>query len=303
MRLIAGLLPAVLIAAPAWAAGEKLPKAPAYVLEADRQAAAGRAGQIEIAQTEIGSAIELGRVAQDYYGGGALDYWWFSQYDNKADILGALAWREAEQKVGPVRRATAGFDLEGLSLATVRAGLAASSWFKAEPLEINRRPSPGSRLDFADVAPTGQVAFVSIYSFLSPDFNQVEVLVDITIGQKTKAKKKPKIIFFHRMASVVQLQKTSFDSGANIRAWSANDGKRTREALQLAMTRMQAMIPQALDMSQAEALRLAPPKPVPGQEMAQVAGRYGPVVDRDRNGPGSLTIWSKGLVSVQKLPE
>lgn len=299
MRIFAGLCLAVLLASPGLAAKPKLPKAPAYVSEADRPAPSGRAAQIELGEAEIGTTVEIGRVADDYVNGGALDYMWYRHHDNKPEILTAMAQREAEVKVVPLRAALAGFDIEALALSTARAGLAKSGWFKAEPIEINRRPSPGSRLDFADVAPTGQVAFISCYYFMSHDFTQIEVMVDLTMGRK--GKKKPEIFYFHRLASIVQLPRPAFDAAANVRSWSAEDGKLARSAITAAFVRMEQLIPRALDMKQAEVAWLsAKDKDAPNRESAQTAGRYGPLIERGQDGPGSLTIWSKGLVSVQQ---
>lgn len=70
MRVFIGLLLAAVLAAPGHAQPEtKLPKAPAFVSSADRATQTGRAGQIEIAQTEFGTTVELGRVMFQYSGG------------------------------------------------------------------------------------------------------------------------------------------------------------------------------------------------------------------------------------------
>lgn len=198
-------------------------------------------------------------------------------------------------KAEPLREALADFDFDTLAQDSIKKGLAGSSWFKADPLEINRNPSPSSRLDFAEIATTGQVAFFSCFYYFSHDFTRVEVLVDLNLLRKVKGKKKPEIIYFHRLISIVELPRRSLDERVNIRAWSADKGKLSRAAFGAAFTRMEKMIPAALDFSQTDVARITSP----GGEVAQRAGRFGPVVERGQDGPDSLTLWSKGLVSVQ----
>ena len=239
--------------------------------------------------------MELGRVSFQYSGG----LLWYNddrrRYAQHVNELGMLATREAEVKAAPLREVLDDFDFDSLAQNTLRAGLGKSAWFKAEPLELKSNPSPASRFDFAQIAPTQQVAFASCFYYFSHDFTRVEVLVDLSMMRKVKGKKKPELFYFHRLTSVVELPQRSHDERVNVRTWSADKGKLARAAFAAAFARMEKMIPRALDLTKAEVTGYN----APGGDLAQRAGRYGPVLERGQDGPASLTLWSKGLISVQ----
>lgn len=278
------------------AAKPNLSKGPLFVAEAERTVPGGRAVQIELQTTEIGAAVELGRIAEWSSSGSYGNYYWSSGTFSEAPALTQLATREAEVRVTPLRKALQGFDGSGLVLNAAKNGIQAVDWFAPNPLEVLEKPRMSSPLDFVYAAPSNQVAIVSTSYYLSHDGNQIEIKAEIRVIKKVK--KTVTVVAFQQMVSVVQLPKPSFDPNANVRTWSADNGAAARRAIAAGSARLEKLIPRALALSQADITAYA----AKDREMAQAAGRFGPVLERGQDGPGSVLIWSKGLVSVQPLP-
>lgn len=277
------------------AAKPNLSKGPLFVAETYRVVPEGRAVQIELETPEIGSAFELGRVAE-LYATGSYGYYWDTITLNEAPALAQLAAREAEVRAGPLRKALQGFDGSSLVITAVKNGIKDVAWLAPNPLEVLERPRTSSPLDFVAVAPTNQVAMISASYYLSHDCSQIEVKAEIRILKKVK--KSVEVIAYQKVVSVVQLTKPSFDPNANVRAWSANNGAAAQRAIAAGSARLERLVPRALALTQADITAYD----AKNREMAQAAGRFGPVLDRGLDGPGSVLIWSKGLVSVQALP-
>ncbi len=136
---------------------------------------------------------------------------------------------------------------------------------------------------------------ISAGYYLSPDCSQIEVRAEIRILKKVK--NSIVVVAFQQMSSVVQLPNPSFDPNENVRRWSANDGADAKWAVAAGSARLEKLVPLSLQLSQSDIAAFA----AKNREMAQAAGRFGPVVERAPDGPGSILIWSKGLVDVQPL--
>jgi len=272
-----------------------LSKGPLFVAETYRAVPDGRAVQIELETTQIGSAFELGRVAE-LYASGSYGYYWDSFTLSEAPALAQLAAREAEVRADPLRKALQGFDGSSLVLNAVKDGIKDVAWLAPNPLEVLDRPRSSSPLDFVAVAPTNQVGMISASYYLSHDCSQIEVKAEIRILKKVK--KSVVVIAYQTVVSVVQLPKPSLDSNTNVRVWSANKGAAAQQAIAAGSVRLQKLIPRALALTQADITAYG----AKDREMAQAAGRFGPVLERGLDGQGSTLIWSKGLVSVQQLP-
>jgi hypothetical protein len=273
-----------------------LSKGPLFVAEAERTVANGRAVPIELQTPEIGSAYAMGRVAEWSSSGSNGYYYWSSGTFSEAPALAQLAGREAEVRAAPLRKALQGFDGSTLVLNAVQNGIKEVSWFSPNPLEVLGKPRESSPLDFVYAAPTSQAAIISTSYYLSHDCGQIEVKAEIRIIKKIK--KSVVMVAYQQVTSVVQLPNPSFDSNANVRRWSADNGAAARRAIAAGSARLEKLIPRALSLSQADITAYA----AKDREMAQAAGRFGPVLERDLDGPRSVLIWSNGLISVQPLP-
>lgn len=273
-----------------------LSKGPLYVAEAERTVADGRAVQIELQTPVIGAAFELGRVAEWSSSGSYGYYYWSSGPFSEAPALAQLAAREAEVRVAPLRNALQGFDGSVLVLDAAKNGISSVGWFAPNPLEVLNKPRDSSPLDFVYAAPTNQVAIVSTSYYLSHDGAQIEVKAEIRVLKKVK--KSVTVVAYQQVISVVQMPKPAFEPNANVRTWSVGNGAAARRAIAAGSARLEKLIPRALALSQADLTAYA----AKNLEMAQAAGRFGPVLERGHDGPGSVLIWSKGLISVQPLP-
>jgi hypothetical protein len=273
-----------------------LSKGPLFVAEAYRTVTEGRAVQIELQTPEIGAAFELGRVAEWSSSGSTGYYYWSSPTFSEAPALAMLAANEADVQVEPLRKALRDFDGGSLVLNAARNGINEVGWLSPNPLEILEKPRVSSPLDFVFAAPTSQVAIIGTRFDLSHDGSQIEVKAEIRVVKKVK--KTVTVLAFQQVASIVQLPKASFDKNANVRMWSANNAANAKRAIAVGSSRLEKLIPRALALSQADITAYA----AKNREMAQAAGRFGPVLDRGQDGPGSIMIWSNGLISVQPLP-
>lgn len=288
--LAAMALPAKLAAKP------NLSKGPLYVAEAERAVTGGRAIQIVLDTPEIGAMVELGRIAETSSSGSYGNYYWSAGPFNEAAGISKLAAHEAEVRIAPLRKALDGFTGGNQAIEAARGGLAEAAWLQPHPLEVLSRPRNSNPLDFVDAAPTDQVGMLNIGFFLSHDGSQIEARADFRLLRKVR--KKVTMIAYQTAISMVQLPKPSFDPNTNVRTWSANNGEPARHAITLAKARLGKLIGRMLALNATDVAAYAQP----GTTMAQAAGRYGPVLERGQDGPGSLILWSRGLVAAQPLP-
>lgn len=300
-RLVS-LLAALLAALPAYAA-PKPADAPAVVAKRDRADTGPRATLLLLAQKEIGTSFDVGRVASAY-GGGILDSLIISAMDDKKKVMSANLREKALATVRPLHGTLASFDVDALALATTQTALAKPGWLNPLPFAVTKDASPAVRSAFVAGAETPGLALVAYQYDLSPDFTQIRVTADIALARKPAAKGDKPVTaatdtYRQRITSVVQLGKRSYDHGDNIASWSADDGKRAKAALAAAFAETGRLIPYALGLTPADIAGFT----AKNREKAFAAGLYGPLVERAADGSDAVLIWSDGLIHIQTLAE
>lgn len=285
-------------------AAPKPPEAPAILAEKDRTIAGGRAVQMIVAQQQIGTSIDIGRVADDDSGGGGiLGSLIIGAMDDKRERMTENAQVRADATVAPLREVLKDFDIDALALATTEAALRTPEWFAPQTIDATREVSPAGRLAFVTATQAPQLAFVTYHYGLSPDFTQIRVNAEIAIARRIAGKgDKPDSTaapFYRQMiSSVVELPTRSYAHDANIAQWSANEGTLARASLTAAFAELERLIPYALTLSAADMKRFA----AKDHDKAFAAGTYGPLIARDADGRGGVLIWYKGLVHVEPAP-
>jgi hypothetical protein len=125
------------------------------------------------------------------------------------------------------------------------------------------------------------------------------VIAEITLRRMTRPAGAPaaipQVIYRQRMMSVVQLAKRSYEPRENANSWAADHGRLARAALIVAFKGFETLLPDALNLDDKQIAAFDSKK----LEKVFAAGINGPVVRRD--GPDSLTIWSKGLISIRTI--
>lgn len=306
MRLITGpslaaLLAVLLVAVPAHAA-PKPADAPGTIAERDRADAGPRAVQLLLAQKEIETSFDVGRVAAAY-GGGILDSLIISAMDNKKQVMTANLREKALVTVRPLHAALASFDVDALALTTTQAALAKPGWLNPLPFAVTKDASPAVRSAFVAGAETPGLALVAYRYDLSPDFTQIRVTAEIALARKPAAKggKPPTTasdVYRQRITSIVQLGKRSYEHGDNVAQWSAGDGKLARTALTTAFAEIERLIPYALALGPGDVAGFT----AKNREKAFAAGLYAPLIERAADGSDAVLIWSNGLVHIRTLP-
>lgn len=303
MRHITSLCLASLLAAPPAHAAPKPATVAATVAERDRTDAGPRAILLLLAQKEIETSFDVGRVAAAQ-GSGIIDSLIISSMDKKKRVMSANLREKALVTARPLHVALAPFDVNALALATTQAALAKPGWLNPLPFAITRDASPAARSAFVAGAETPQLAVVAYRYDLSPDFTQIRVTADIALARKPAAKGgKPATaaadFYRQRVTSIVQLRQRSYEHRDNVALWSAGDGKRAKDALTTAFAETGRLIPYALGLTPAEIAGFT----AKNREKAFAAGLYGPLIERAADGSDAVLIWSDGLVHVRTLPE
>ena len=302
-RLIACLVAIALVPQGLLAAPREI-KAPPVLAARLQPAPDGRAVMVEVPQENIDYEVDVGRVVSDgVYSSGALDYLFLDYSDTKRQDLMEIEERKAQGVIAPLRAALTGFDFPGLAMATTNAALGKVSWFAGKEPRLARVATEGERAAFAGIAGTRQFALIGYRHTLSPDFTQIRVYAEITIWgipAPSKAAKatKPMLLSRHRMVSISELRKRSYEPADNVKLWSADRGKLARAALAAGLTRLETLIPRALAMTESEVAALEDKK----APRLFAAGFYGPRIEGADDGSPSVLIWSKGLVSAMPAP-
>ncbi|HYD25473.1 MAG TPA: hypothetical protein VEB68_11815 [Croceibacterium sp.] len=293
MRILAAIVLACSLVPPAALAADP----PRALAAADREAAGGRDVRVTLAQREIETSFDVGRVAANF-GGGLLDSLIIASMDNKRQVLSNSAWQRAEAAALPLREALQGFDVDALALATTRSALAQATWFSPREVTASNDGSPAALRAFIASSPADHLAFVSYRYDLSPDFTQIRVYADLSLARKPGRNREIAPFYEQHLASIVQLSERSYEHRDNVARWSANDGALARTALARAFAQLEQLIPYALGLSHADVNALADKK----REKVFAAGLYGPLVRRGQQRPDDVLIWADGLVYVQSLP-
>lgn len=293
LLLAASLIPAAALAKPSE------PDAPATIAARERQATGGREAMVGLAQTEIETSIDVGRVAPST-GGDLIGALIVSGMDDKRARLQDSATERAEAAVAPLRDALQGYNVDALALAATKAALEKPDWFGLQTIAPTKDVSPGARRSFAASAATPQSAFVSYRYALSPDFTQIRVTADIRLEHKARPKGGASPLFYRQtVTSVVQLAKRSYDHRENVALWSADNGKLAKAALVAGFAEIERLIPYALGLAPADIKAFT----AKDREKGFGAGLYGPLIARDADNSENLTIWTKdGLVHIRTLP-
>lgn len=293
--LAATLAPSLAVAAP------KAPDAPSVVAEQYRRVEGGRAVQVGIAQTEIETSIDVGRVAAAT-GGDLIGALIVSGMDDKRQRLSDSANARAEAAVAPLRDTLAGFDVDALALAATTSALSATDWFQPQGVTLSKEISPAGRSAFAFAATTPQVAFVTWRYSLSPDFTQIRVTAEIMLQHRTKGKGSTAaspLFYRQTVTSIVQLGKRSYEPRENVALWSANQADLAKAALEAGFAENGRLIPYALGLGAADVKAFT----AKDREKGFGGGFYGPLVARDADNPDNLLIWTKdGLIHIRTLP-
>lgn len=290
LAALAACTPAAVQAAP------KPGDLPAFVAERDRPAADGRAVLLLLAQNDIETSVDVGRVAADQ-ASGLIDALIISAMDKKKDVMAGNLRSKAYETVRPLHIALAAFDVDALALASTQAALAKPDWFRPQPFAISRDGSPAARTAFIAGAASPQLATVAWRYDLSPDFTQIRVAADLTLARRAAARTATN--YYHqRIVSVVQLRKRSYDHAENVALWAADDAALARAALTGAFADIARLIPYALELAPADIAGFS----AKGREKAYAAGLYGPLVERANDGSGAVLIWAGGLISIRQTP-
>jgi|GEM_PF-7042523 len=264
----------------------KLPAAPAL---ADRPAYRGLPLQVSLQQKGLISAysanLNIESLLKQTNGAGT----------SEPAILYAMATRETDVLIAPLQKALAGFDADALVLAAVQEGLGKSTWFHPSRSEVVREADVKTRGAFVAQGPGGKAALADISYYIEPQGARLEAVLNIAIAKRGTGK--PDLVIYHRVTSVVQLDKPSIDPRENLRAWSANGGALAKSALTASFARLGQLAERAIDMTPQEVAALSA-KDAP---RTYVAGRYGAPVSDPAAARGMVTIWARGLVSVQKV--
>lgn len=287
--LAAALLPAPALAAP------KASDAPLTLAEQYRRVDGGRAVQVGLAQTQIETSIDIGRVAAST-GGDLIGALIISGMDDKRARLADSATERANAAAAPLRDTLRGFDVDALALATTQAAL------QPQTISATKDVSPASRSAFAFAATTPQVAFVTWRYALSPDFTQIRVIAEIAIENKAPAKRRSTVsplLYRQTLSSIVQLGKRSYDHRENVARWNADGGKLAKAALTAGFGEIERLIPYALGLTAADIKAFT----AKDREKGFGAGFYAPLVRRDADDPANLLLWAKdGLIHIRTLP-
>jgi len=293
MKRLIGAMVALGLSTSAMAAPDPT-KLPAALSAEERQADSALPAQVALGQHGIVTAIDAFRGGQVLLQGERTNSAGYAA--SEAGTLIAMAAREANVTIGPLRKALDGFDADEQAIAAVRSGLSRSSWLKPARIEIAREPTLAGRTAFVAAGPGKKAVLVDVAYYLSADFNQIEAVANL--GFARDGKTQPTYFSYHRLTSIVQLPHPSFDPRANVRSWSADRAALARAGLAAAFSRLEDLVGLATEMTPQEVQQLA------AKDIAKTyaAGRYGPPVARAAK-PGMTTIWARGLVSVQQLAD
>lgn len=287
-----------------------------YVPPAQRAAEAARPLAVIIAQEELATSIQLGRIVPNE--GGVLG----ALTNRRPEILAQNAAAKAYAFAVPLRTAVAGFDAQEQARAATERVLAQTPWLAATPpqvfvgksMAITAQDPMASRGD-STVSMTFEIGFigneandtfgalswnkerhrletaflaanpgakdVAIISWryqLSPDFTNMQVIADVSIG----APGAPQHTYEQQFISLVKLRRPSFVEEENVATWAANDGALARQALTMAFARVGETLPAVLALDKQGFANAIDPKRNP----RATGGNFsGPQLLRDDKGP------------------
>ncbi len=259
---------------PAFAQAER------YIAVEDRVSEPARPIAVIVAQEELATSIELGRIVPNE--GGLLG----AIVDRTPEKLAQNAAAKAYRFASPLREALAEFDAAPLALAATKQALAQSDWFAAPTPQVHsgssmaittedpraaegdstvsmtfnigsfgneandsvgavnwKKESERLEQEFA-AAHSGakELAIISWRYQMSADFTNMQVIADIAI----RSPRAPLRQYQQQLISVVKLRRPTFVEEDNVAIWAANGGALAREALEMAFARAGEVLPAVL---------------------------------------------------------
>jgi hypothetical protein len=287
-----------------------------YVPPAQRTAEPARPLAVVIAQEELATSIQLGRIVPNE--GGLIG----AVTNRRPEILAQNAAAKAHGFAAPLLKAMAGFEARDLALAATERVLAQTPWLGSTPPQVyvgksmavtgqNPMASRGDstvsmtfeigafaseandtvgalswnrergRLEkeFAAAQPGAKdLAIISWRYQVSPDFTNVQVIADVSI----RSPGAPQRSYEQQFISLVKLRRPSFVEEENVAIWAANDGAVAREALRMAFARVGETLPAVLALDKLGYANAIDPKRNP----RATGGNFsGPQLLRDDKGP------------------
>ncbi|HYD37185.1 MAG TPA: hypothetical protein VEA60_06200 [Allosphingosinicella sp.] len=270
---------------------------PATVVTEDaRTVQGGRAVQVLVAQSEIRSNINPSNIAVATGGGllgGAL-----------AASQNASRTKKAEALIEPVREALTDLDVDRLAQDTTAAALAQVPWLQSAPISFSKDSSPVGKSAALDSLGTSQVVFIEYSYDFSPDFADLRVVAKVDFANKAMpaAATKPEarvnrknLAYSQQVTTIVSLSTAVDEKAGNAAQWSADGGKRAREALALAFAQQAKLLPRALALTAGEVAAMA----AKTRPKGNVAGFAGRVQDSPT---GETMLWGPGFIWHTTLP-
>jgi hypothetical protein len=279
--------------------------APQALNERDRAITGARAVIVAVPKSEIEAEVDVGRVVSDAaYGGGLLGALINQSKDHKREELIKIDAAKADGDIAPLRQSMADFDFAAMAGESARSALSQVDWFHAQDIKSIKTPPESDLVALAKDAGTQQFATVTYHYSLSPDFTQIKVFADLVLLRpetirKNEAPKPPTTLFQQRVIVIAQLQKRSYDHPQNVAQWSAGNGKLAKASITTALSRIEHLIPYALNLSPTVMDTLQKAK----ADKVFAAGFYGPAVTAIPLGSGETVLWKQGLIDVIDVPE
>jgi hypothetical protein len=256
-----------------------------------------RTVQVLVAQSEIKSNINPSNIAVAT-GGGLLG-------GLMAASQNASRTKKAEAAIEPLRVALTGFDVDRLAQDTTAAALAQVPWLQSANVSFSKDSSPVGKSGALDAGSASQIAFIEYSYDLSPDFETLRVVAKVDFANKAvpaASAGKPEsrvsrknLAYSQQITSIVALASPGPNMGANSSLWSADEGKRARDALTMAFAEIQQLLPRALALTPAQVSAMAA-KTNPKSNAGGYAGRL-----VESNG-GDTLLWGPGFIRLRTLP-
>ncbi|MGZ8284511.1 MAG: hypothetical protein ACXW27_16425 [Allosphingosinicella sp.] len=269
---------------------------PNVVTEGARNVEGGRAVQVLVAQSEIKSNINPSNIAVATGGGllgGAL-----------AASQNASRTKKAEALIEPVREALTDFDADRLAQNTTNAALAQVPWLQSAPVSFGKDSSPVGKSSALDSIGANQVAFVEYSYDFSPNFEELRVVAKVEFANKAMpaAATKPEsrvsrknLAYSQQVTTIVSLSAAVEEKAGNAAQWSADGGKRARDALTLAFAQMEKLLPRTLALT-ADDVAAMSAKTNPKGNVGGFAGRL------QTSPTGETLLWGPSFIWHSTLP-
>lgn len=269
---------------------------PAFVAEGARSVPGGRAVEVTVGQAEIRSNISSSMAVAGGFG-----------------LLGAVVGsnidssraKVAETTISPLRDALLDFDTDGLAVSATRSALATVDWMQPVDIKVSKDPTTLGMGSFLDASDAAQGAFFNYDYEMSADFSTIKVVLSIQFANKALAEgaSKPesrfawgKLAYAQTLVSNIALPAPAATPDANAQLWAAGDGKLAKQALTLAFSNIQTLIPRTLALSESDISAL--------NDKAKVKettnGYTGRVQEKT---DGHVLLWANSFVETDTLPQ